>query len=154
MIDRDEVVHEIVLAAPPHVVFAHLIDPEKLVRWIGLTAELDPRPGGVFRFEVVPGEFCQGSYVEVDPPRRVVFTWGWTNPMMQTPPSSSTVDVTLKEFDGGTWLRLVHRGLGAAAQPMHDDGWSQFLARLVGEIAGGDAGPYPLGEPEVLRRDD
>ena len=153
MIDGDEVVHEIVLAAPPHVVFAYLIDPEKLVRWIGLSAELDPRPGGVFRFEVVPGEFCEGSYVEVDPPRRVVFTWGWTNAMMQTPPSSSTVDVTLKEFDGGTWLRLVHRGLGGAAQPMHDDGWSRFLTRLDGEIAAGDPGPYPRGAPGGPRRD-
>ena len=154
MIDGDEVVHEIVLAAPPDEVFAYLVNPEKLVRWIGLTADLDPRPGGVFRFEVVPGEFCEGSYVEVDPPRRVVFTWGWTNPMMQTPPSSSTVDVTLRAFDGGTWLRLVHRGLGAAAEAMHDDGWSQFLARLEGEVARGDPGPYPEGEPEALRRDD
>lgn len=154
MIDGDEVVHEVVLAAPPHVVFAYLVDPQKLVRWIGLTADLDPRPGGVFRFEVVPGEFCEGAYVEVDHPRRVVFTWGWTSPMMQTPPASSTVDVTLKEFDGGTWLRLVHRGLGATARPMHDDGWAQFLALLEGEIAQGDPCPYPEGSPDRLPRDD
>jgi uncharacterized protein YndB with AHSA1/START domain len=49
MIDGDRVVHELVLAAPREAVFDDFVDPVRLVRWIGVTADLDPHPGGRFR---------------------------------------------------------------------------------------------------------
>ena len=55
MIDGDEVVHEVELAASPAEGFEMFTEPAQLVRWIGLSAELEPRPGGRFRFEVMPG---------------------------------------------------------------------------------------------------
>lgn len=131
MIDGDAVVHELDLAAAPEIVFEHFVDPAKLVRWIGISATLEPRPGGTFRFEVVPGEHCEGNYVEVDPPRTLVFTWGWTNPGMGVAPGTSTVEVRLVPHSGGTRLLLVHRGLGGGRQrDMHDEGWTRFLGLL------------------------
>ncbi len=61
MIEGDVVVEEIRLGRPPHEVFDFFVDPHKLVRWIGIGADLDPRPGGRFRFEVAPGQHCEGA---------------------------------------------------------------------------------------------
>ena len=50
----------------------------KATRWMGQEAFFDPRPGGEYRVEVISGETSPlGEFVEVDPPRRLVFTWGW-----------------------------------------------------------------------------
>ena len=70
MIDGDAVIHELVLQAPAERVFDMFTDPRQLVRWIGISADLQPRPGGRFRFEVVPGRFCEGQYVIIDRPAR------------------------------------------------------------------------------------
>ena len=67
MIDGDAVIHELVLPAPAEQVFDMFTDPRQLVRWIGISADLQPRPGGRFRFEAVPGQFREGQYVIVDP---------------------------------------------------------------------------------------
>jgi uncharacterized protein YndB with AHSA1/START domain len=127
----DAIVREIEIRAPAAAVYEMFTDPEKLVRWIGIRALLEPRPGGSFRFELLPGEFCSGRYVELVPGRRVVFTWGWESGAIPVEPGSSTVEVDLSEHDGVTRLRLTHRGLDAAVRPMHDDGWRKFLSQLV-----------------------
>ena len=64
-------------------------DARQLVCWIGISADLQPRPGGRFRFEVIPGQFCEGQYVIVDRPVRLVFTWGWTDPGFGLAPGTS-----------------------------------------------------------------
>jgi len=61
VIDGDAVIHELVLLAPTEQVFDMFTDPWQLIRWIGISADLQPRPGGRFRFELVPGQFCEGS---------------------------------------------------------------------------------------------
>ena len=43
----DPLIKEIFIDAPPEVVFQFLTDPVKMVRWMGIAAEVDPRPGGV-----------------------------------------------------------------------------------------------------------
>ena len=68
---------EIAIAASPDTVWEFLVDPEKATRWMGQTASFDPRPGGQYRVEVIPGETAVGEFVELDPPRRLVHTWGW-----------------------------------------------------------------------------
>jgi uncharacterized protein YndB with AHSA1/START domain len=44
---------------------------------MGSKGTFDPRPGGIYRLEMNEGWIALGEFVEVDPPRRVVFTWGW-----------------------------------------------------------------------------
>src|SRR5919198_26603 len=65
--------NEIRIAAPPEVVFPYFTDPARMVHWMGVAALLDPRPGGTFRIEANGRDVVRGEYVEVDPPRRVVF---------------------------------------------------------------------------------
>jgi len=150
----DAVVCELDIRAPAEGVYAMFTDPAELVRWIGIRALLEPRPGGVFRFELAPGEFCSGRYLELVPPRRVVFTWGWESGALPVPPGSSTVEVDLAERDGVTRLRLTHRGLSAAMRPWHDEGWGRFLARLAAVAEGREPGvdPAAAGPPRLEAR--
>ena len=159
MIDGDDVVHELVVPAPVEQVFDMFTDPRQLVRWIGISADLQPRPGGRFRFEVTSGQFCEGQYVVVERPARLVFTWGWTDPGFGLPPGTSRVEVTLTgsgQDANWTRLRLVHSGLAGDLGLLHDDGWSRFLARLAAAAAGDDAPAYPIQRPDerltTLRR--
>ena len=111
MIDADgEVVHEVEVALPPEDVFEFFTDAERLVRWIGLAASLSAVSGGEFRFEVQPGQFCEGAYVEVVPPTFVSFTWGWTDPAWNLPPGSSLVSVELAPVAAGTRAASRTRG--------------------------------------------
>ena len=151
MIEGEAVVHELTLPASAEQVFDMFTDPRQLVRWIGITADLQPRPGGRFRFEVIPGQFCEGQYVVVERPGRLVFTWGWTDPGFGLPPGTSRVEVTLTrtgEDARQTRLRLVHTGLAGDLGLLHDDGWSRFLARLAGAAAGEEPAAYPAGHPQ------
>jgi uncharacterized protein YndB with AHSA1/START domain len=101
----------------------------------------------------MPGQFCEGRYETVDRPHRLVFTWGWTAESMGVPPGSTQVEVTFTAAaDDATTLRLVHRGLGADARPLHDDGWTRFLDRLTAVAINRDPGPYPWETPEERRR--
>jgi uncharacterized protein YndB with AHSA1/START domain len=133
---------EVRIDASPETVFAFFTDPDKMTRWKGSSAELDARPGGIYRVDVSDRAVAVGEFVEVDPPRRVVFTWGWIGDD-NVPPGSSTVEVTLVPDGEGTIVRLLHRDLPAPAGPLHQDGWDHFLARLQVAAAGGEPGPDP-----------
>jgi uncharacterized protein YndB with AHSA1/START domain len=150
--DPEVVACEVVVPAAPEEVFRWFVEPELLVRWIGVRSELSPRPGGGFRFEVAAGEWCSGSYVEVVPGRRVVFTWGWDSGAIPVPPGSSIVEVDLLAHDRGTLVRLVHRDLAPEWRPLHAEGWSKFLPRLAAAVAGRDPGPDPAGDGPPSRR--
>jgi uncharacterized protein YndB with AHSA1/START domain len=130
-VDTKVIERVIEIAAPPETVFTYLIDPARYVRWKGSRAELEPRAGGVFRVEFPSGkDVVAGRFVEVIPPRRVVFTWGWEGSEF-VPPGLSTVEIDLERTGAGTRLRLVHRGLPEAAVMTHAEGWDHFLPRLI-----------------------
>jgi uncharacterized protein YndB with AHSA1/START domain len=132
-------VTEIAIGAPPHVVFQYFVEPAKLVRWMGESADLDPRPGGVFSVDI-KDYLVRGSFTVVEPPRRLVFTWGRSDdPAL--PPGRSTVEVVLEGDDAGTLVRLTHRGLPPAERPDHAVGWQHYLSRLAHAATGLDPGP-------------
>jgi uncharacterized protein YndB with AHSA1/START domain len=138
VISGDDVVHDVAIAAPPEAVWAMFVDPARLVRWIGISADLEPVAGGRFRFEIVPGQYCEGCYLELEPPRLLRFSWGWTDPAQGVPPGASTVlvELTAATVGGapGTLLRLTHTGLSGPAAGRHDGGWSHFLVALVAAV--------------------
>ena len=136
------------IAARPETVFPFLTEPEKLVQWIGLAAELEPRPGGLFRVDMNRRTIVRGQYVTVEPPRRVVFTWGHEDGTL-LPAGSSTVEIVLTPERGGTLVQLRHSGLPEADQQAHRSGWGHYLARLKTRGEGGDPGPDPYAVPEA-----
>jgi uncharacterized protein YndB with AHSA1/START domain len=129
--------HEVTIAAPAEVVWAHLTTAEGLVRWIGPEATADPTPGGVLRWTHLDGASVVGRFVELVPYRRLVFTYGWEDGRMGVPPESTTVEVDLVERDGATTVRLVHRGLPPEAVEDHRRGWAYFLGELRGALPAG-----------------
>ncbi len=137
----------IAIDADPGTVWEFLVDPEKATRWMGQTASFDARPGGEYRVGVIPGHTASGEFVEVDPPRRLVFTWGWEpgpegpNPV---PPGSSTIEIELEPDGAGTALHFVHRDLPDPEKTAsHAHGWDHYLERLRIAAGGGDAGVDP-----------
>ncbi|HEX6711803.1 MAG TPA: SRPBCC domain-containing protein [Thermoleophilaceae bacterium] len=137
---------EIRIEASPETVFEFFTDPAKAVQWMGQTATLDPRVGGIYKVTMSNDWVVVGEYVEVDPPRRVVFTWGWEDGVAFTPPGSSTVEIDLIPDGDATLVRLVHSGLPSEASAAHRGGWEKFLPRLAAVASGRDPGPDPHKE--------
>jgi uncharacterized protein YndB with AHSA1/START domain len=144
----EPVERQVHIAADRDTVFDFFTDAEKMVCWIGRAAELDPRPGGVFRCDINGRDVASGRYLEVDRPARVVFTWGWESAVDLRPaPGLSTVEVTLEEVADGTVVRLVHRGLETPdVRLTHRRGWEHYFERLEIVAVGKDAGPDPWAE--------
>lgn len=141
--ERIAVTRELVIDASPETVWEFLVDPEKIVRWKGTEAALDPQAGGRYRVQVVPGHLAVGEVLECDPPRRLVHTWGWEGDE-SVPPGSTTVEYELVPEGDGTRLRFTHRDLpGADSAGSHAHGWDHYLPRLAAAASGADPGRDP-----------
>ncbi len=116
---------------------------------MGVGASLDPRPGGAYRVEVLPGDVVSGEFIEVDRPRRLVHTWGWESPSGSVPPGSTTVAFDLIPHGAGTLVRVTHSRLPqGVATARHARGWEHYLPRLAA-VAAGDV---PAVDPWIARR--
>jgi uncharacterized protein YndB with AHSA1/START domain len=125
------------IEAPPEIVFAYLTDSQRFVRWMGVGAVLDPRPGGRYRIDVDGAHIVSGEYQELDPPRRLVMTWGWEG-HPTVPPGSTTVEITLTPERGATVLRLRHLGLpDEGERHNHKEGWNLYTGQLARAVAAG-----------------
>jgi uncharacterized protein YndB with AHSA1/START domain len=125
------------LAAPPEKVYGAWTDPTEITRWWGpeqaetLSAELDARVGGRFHivFRTPDGEEhdISGTYREVIPNRKLVFTWMWRT----MPERQSLVTVTLAPDGDGTLLTLLHEQFfDEPARDRHRSGWTGSLDKL------------------------
>ncbi len=140
---------EVAIAASPETVWQFLVDPVKATQWMGQRATFDPRPGGQYRIDVIPGHTAGGEFVELDPPRRLVHTFGWDGESA-VPSGSSTVEIELVPDGDGTLLRFTHRGLpNAEAAQSHAQGWDHYLERLAIAAPGGDPGADPWVEGDM-----
>jgi uncharacterized protein YndB with AHSA1/START domain len=141
-----------VFAAPRELVYQAWTDPKHVAQWFGPRGftvphcELDVRVGGRWRIDMRAPDGTvypnQGVYLEVDPPKRLLYSdvvedgtaWG------DDPPPSSTVEVIFEEDDGQTIMTTVTRlqsieqrdamvEMGAIA------GWEETLAKLAEHLA-------------------
>ena len=129
----------VVVPLDPEATFALITQPERLRRWMAVAARVELRPGGDYRWTVTPGHTAAGTVVDVEPGKRVVFSWGWEDG--DPAPGGSTVTLTLTPVDAGTEVRLVHDGLNDEQAAHHAVGWNHFMDRLVAAGRDGDAGP-------------
>ena len=144
-VGTEPIVSEVRIEASPEAVFSFFTDPEKLTRWLCTEATVDPRPGGVCHHTYTGGEqrpdplyYMRGEFVEVSPPSRLVFTWGFENEGIDVRPGASTVEVDFEPVGDATHVRLVHRDVPASERAEHDSGWNEMLARLAIAATGGD----------------
>jgi uncharacterized protein YndB with AHSA1/START domain len=130
------------LPATRDEVFAAWTDAESLRQWMcagdatEARATLDVRVGGTFRIDMIAGSAVYehtGEYLEVDPPRRLVFTWVSRG----TNHRRTVVTVELHEDGDETELVLTHEGLPSAeAARKHHAGWSSIVEKLAAELGG------------------
>jgi uncharacterized protein YndB with AHSA1/START domain len=132
----------IVVAADRDAVFDYFTVPERIVRWMGDFAILDPRPGGEFTVDI-NGVPVRGAFLEVDRPRRLAISWGHAG-SDRLPPGASTLEVTFTAVNEGTLVSIVHGGLPESDAKPYATGWAHYLGRLAVAGAGGDAGPDPF----------
>ena len=127
--------------APPSAVFRAFTEPALLVRWFSPSPETrlevlahELRVNGGYRFryhhpsggsDVVAGTFC-----EISPPKRLVFTWTWEPP----DPHAGIETLVKVEFsaDGARTLVVVthERFPDEPTRERHQSGWSSTLPRL------------------------
>jgi uncharacterized protein YndB with AHSA1/START domain len=78
----------------------------------------------------------RGEYVDVDPPNRVVFTWGFEG-NDGLPPGTSRVEVTFIADGDATIVRLRHIGLpDEESRSKHEAGWKLYLGQLAAAAPG------------------
>jgi uncharacterized protein YndB with AHSA1/START domain len=126
------------LPAPPAEVFKWWTEADRLREWMSpvgrVEAQVDLRVGGALRI-VMRGEGTViehvGEYIEIDPPRRLVFTW--TSPFTGAEPSLVTLELEPEGSDA-TQLLLVHSRLPESVATSHRDGWGTMLDRLSGKL--------------------
>jgi uncharacterized protein YndB with AHSA1/START domain len=144
---------ELRIAASPEVVYEFFVEPDRMIQWMGRKAELEPQPGGIFRVDLNGRHISRGEYVELDPPNRVVFTFGWEGGTSVVEPGASTVEVNLSADGDGTLMRFVHRDLPEESRGSHGHGWDHYFERLETVAAGGDPGEDPWNTPEGAEAD-
>ncbi|WP_327255851.1 SRPBCC family protein [Streptomyces sp. NBC_01244] len=138
----DTVIVERHIAARPETVFGFFTDREKWLSWMGADGTFSFEPGGAYRTRVTGENVASGRFLTVDPPKRLVFTWGWEEGGMPVPTGSTTVEITLEPSAEGTLLRLVQSGLPSPeACAAHAEGWQHYVDRLALRAEGGDPGP-------------
>jgi uncharacterized protein YndB with AHSA1/START domain len=139
-VETEPIVKEVRIRARPETVFGFFTEPDKLTRWLADKATLDPRPGGVCHqtHRADDGKIYEmrGHFVEVTPPSRLVFTWGFEGSNGGVEPGASTVEVSFLPDGDGTLVRLEHRDLPATVRGDHDGGWSTMLVRLAEAVEG------------------
>jgi uncharacterized protein YndB with AHSA1/START domain len=141
------------VGASPEKVFPYFTDPDKYRKWKGVDAELDARPGGVYRVTMGPDVWVRGEYLAVEPPHRLLLSWGFESArtlprgLAQVPAGSSTVEFTFVPDGDGTIIRVRHTGLPSEeAHWAHGTGWNTYLPRLAAVVTGEDPGDDPGAE--------
>jgi len=127
---------ERVLPAAPDDVFDAWTTPSRMAAWMSpvgaAEAEVDLRVGGSFHVVMVEARLeHSGEYLEIEPPRRLVFTW--VSPFTGTEPSVVTIE--LHPHDDGTRLVLAHERLPENVVAGHRDGWGTMVERLARILA-------------------
>jgi uncharacterized protein YndB with AHSA1/START domain len=125
------------VAATPERVFAAWTDAEQLAAWWwpqlgGTTYDVDARLGGRFRIHSSGiGATVTGVYTEVEPPRRLVFTWSWEDEGEPEAVVEDTVVVTFEPDDGGTLVTVAHTSVAHVPEGGAEQGWNDVMDRLV-----------------------
>lgn len=129
------------IKAAPAAVFEAWTRAEILATWWGphhtrvIDAEIDAREGGGFRVVLEEDSGARhevgGVYAVIDPPKRLVFSWAWTN----APERVSRVTVVLRAISEGTEVTLTHdRFADEGTATRHRRGWTESLDRLAGRF--------------------
>ncbi len=124
----------IVINAPREAVFRYFTDSSRWATWWGAGSTIDSRPGGKVYIKYPEGTEVAGEVVEVSPPERIVFTYGYVNGN-PIPAGSSRVTIQLAADRSGTTLTLTHELADAGVRDQHIQGWRYQLSLFSNVVA-------------------
>lgn len=127
----------IYIGARPETVFGHFTDSKRWAAWWGEGSSVEPRPGGKVVIRYPNAVEAGGEVVEVTPPSRFVFTFGYASGQ-GIPVGGSRVTITLTPEMGGTRLQLHHQLPDAAVRDQHVQGWRYQLAVFANVVCDRD----------------
>jgi uncharacterized protein YndB with AHSA1/START domain len=125
----------LVIRATPEVVFRFFTDNARWASWWGEGSTIDPRPGGPVLIRYPGGIEVAGEVLEVERPKRIVFTYGFVSGT-PIPAGSSRVTIDLTPDADGTRLRLFHELPDAKVRDEHVQGWRYQLSVFANVVAG------------------
>ena len=117
----------VVIQARPETVFRFFTDSARWAKWWGAGSTIDARPGGGVLIRHPNGIETLGEVLEVAPPERIVFTYGFATGK-PIPPGASRVTIRLEADGLATRLHLRHEFDDAAACEAHVQGWRYQLS--------------------------
>jgi uncharacterized protein YndB with AHSA1/START domain len=133
--------------ATPERVFQALTEKDNLERWFVKEAEVDLRPGGAISFEWdrKAGVFNFGKILVIEPPHLLSYSW------QALEPSPTTVTVELTPENDGTYLHLIHSGIGEGKEwgnyyDTRNRGWDIHLKNLTNWLETGASEPHKPGK--------
>jgi uncharacterized protein YndB with AHSA1/START domain len=130
--------------AAPDQVFASLIEPAELNRWIATDATVEPEVGGRYDFGWDHGPV---KILELEPGRTLAYSWRHSADDGDGP-DSTVVRWELEGSQGRTYLTIVHSGFGDDRRPDgYQLGWQEFLVSLKRMLEVG-AGWQPVRQTE------
>lgn len=135
---------EITICARRETVFAYFTDSDRFARWWGEGSRIDPRAGGEVLIHYPNGITANGEVVEIEPPRRIVFTY-------VTGGVPSLVTIHLDETEQGTLLKLHHAFSSAKIRDHFVQGWRHQLALFSKAVADESQGDASLRVDAFLR---
>lgn len=115
------------IRATPDTVFGYFTDSARWASWWGAGSSIDPRPGGPLVIRYPDGTEVRGEVLDINPPRRIVFTYGYASGQMIAP-GGSRVTIDLEATADGTRLTLTHEFADAAVRDQHVQGWRYQLS--------------------------
>lgn len=158
--DQDVVLAEIFIAAPPERVFRAITNVDEMLCWWGQSAtyrvtecKADLRPGGKWSSVGVRSDGTtfrvEGEYLEVDPPRLVVYTWiaSWSGTLQTTvrfelisQPVHNLRSRGPQKIGTGTLVKIHHSGFAghAKAADDHRQGWIRVLGWMQAFVEKGE----------------
>jgi uncharacterized protein YndB with AHSA1/START domain len=126
--------------ATPERVFAAWTRPDALrlwwcpAGWHPAEVEVDLRAGGSYRLSMNKASSnrpvtVHGRFLEVKPPRKLVYTWLWDGAFPQMPETRVTVE--FRAVAGGTELSLRQEDLALPYCVQHLSGWLAAWDRIT-----------------------
>ena len=146
MIRGGRIVQQVVFPTDRDDLFGWFVEPARLASWMGETAAVDARPGGVFSCTLPGGQAWDGVVMEIDAPSRLVVTLGWRDPSVGLAAGMSLVEWDFALDARGSRLRMVHQHVPGELLVLLNDAWGRLFARLRNVLAGRAAGPHPLDD--------
>jgi uncharacterized protein YndB with AHSA1/START domain len=128
---------------PPVKLWQAWTDPQRVRLWFGsdpngtvIQTQLDVQVGGKFEVTFANADrttyTCYGTYREVEPNTKLIFSWSWKN----TPDVEELVSVSLQADGSGTLMTFVHANIDPDTSHAYETGWSTTFEKLEKVLKG------------------